>query len=44
MLHFEWRSIYLVTQVDDLCIVIWMSVMLICLSTQIAERQGTAMY
>ena len=29
----------LVTQLDDLCIDIWVSVMI-----QIAERQGTAMY
>ena len=29
--------------VDDLCIPIWVSVMIICLSTQITERQGTAM-
>ena len=28
---------------DDLCIDIWTSAMVICLSTQIAERQGTAM-
>ena len=27
---------------DDLCF--WISVMIICLSTQITERQGTAMY
>ena len=29
---------------DDLCIDIWISAMIICLSIQIPERQGTAMY
>ena len=28
---------------DDLCIDIWISVMIICLTTQITERRGTAM-
>ena len=30
--------------IKDLCIDIWVSVIIICLSTQITERQGTAMY
>ena len=29
-----------VAQIEDLCIDIWMSVLTICLSTQITERQG----
>ena len=32
----------LVAQPDELCIDIWISVLIICLSTQITERQGTA--
>ena len=29
---------------DDFCICIWIYVLIICLSTQITDRQGTAMY
>ena len=32
------------SMLDDLCIDIWISAMIICLSIQIPERQGTAMY
>ena len=39
-----WELAFLVAQPDDLCIDIWVFVMIICLSTQITERQGTAMY
>ena len=31
-------------QLDYLCIDIWISVMIICLKTQMTERQGTATY
>ena len=30
--------------IDDLCIDIWISAMIICLRTQMTKRQGTAMY